>query len=81
VTSGGIWTWSACDLADAVREGRLKAAEVIEVFLDRIRRFDPEIRSFVYVDVEGSRRQAEEIDRRVGGGEDPGPLAGVPVAV
>jgi aspartyl-tRNA(Asn)/glutamyl-tRNA(Gln) amidotransferase subunit A len=81
VSSEGIWTWCACDLADAIRAGRLKAAEVLEVFLDRIDRFDHEIRAFVQVDVEGSREQAERIDRLVGGGEDPGPLAGVPVAV
>lgn len=81
MSSQAIWTWSACELADAIRAGRLRAAHALEVFLDRINRFDGQIRGFVEIDFEGARKQAQVIDRLVADGRDPGPLAGVPVAV
>ncbi len=49
--------------------------------LGRIAAIDPDLHAFCALDEDGARRQATEIDRRIGAGEDPGPLAGVPVGV
>lgn len=78
---GPLWFADACDIADLVRAGDVKAVEVLDVFLDRIGRLDPALNSFVLVDAVGARSQAEQVDGRVAAGEDPGPLGGVPLAV
>jgi aspartyl-tRNA(Asn)/glutamyl-tRNA(Gln) amidotransferase subunit A len=68
-------------IADDVRAGRLAAREVLETHLARIEAIDPDLNAFCHVDVEGARRVAGEIDGRVRAGDDPGPLAGVPIGV
>lgn len=71
----------ASDLADWVRAGEVKAVEALDVCLERIGRYDGELNSFVMIDPDGARAQAEKIDELVAAGEDPGPLAGVPIGV
>ncbi|MGQ0826582.1 MAG: amidase [Actinomycetota bacterium] len=76
-----IWERDAWELADGVRTGRLSAVELLDVFLARVDRFDPELNAFSYRDDDGARRRAGEIDAAVKRGEDPGPWAGVPMGV
>jgi aspartyl-tRNA(Asn)/glutamyl-tRNA(Gln) amidotransferase subunit A len=67
--------------AEAVREGRLSAAEVMAAALARIDETS-DLRAFVYVAPRAElERQAEAVDRRRAAGEALGPLAGVPVGV
>lgn len=49
-------------------------------FLERTGRLDPKINSFVTVN-DRALTEAEAVDRKIANGEDPGLLAGVPVAV
>jgi aspartyl-tRNA(Asn)/glutamyl-tRNA(Gln) amidotransferase subunit A len=72
---------SAQAIAEGVANGSLSAADVLERSLDEILARDTEIHAFLTVDADGARAQAAEVDRRVAGGEDPGLLAGVPVAL
>ena len=67
---------TAREIAQAVRRGSLKAADVLESSLDRIRKGNDDIRAFVSVDETAARKQAEAVDRLVGEGKDPGALAG-----
>ena len=71
----------ALELARSVRDGSVSAAEVVERYLGAIDAIDGELHAFVTVLHESARREAAEVDRKVAGGEDPGALAGVPVAV
>ncbi len=68
-------------IAADVRSGRRRAAELCRDAIERIEQLDPKLRAFTQVLADEARAQAEAIDRRVAAGEDPGPLAGVPVAV
>ncbi|MGH9081405.1 MAG: Asp-tRNA(Asn)/Glu-tRNA(Gln) amidotransferase subunit GatA [Acidimicrobiales bacterium] len=68
-------------LADAVRSGERSALDVVEEHLGFIEAGDDVVHAFNLVTTEEARRQAIAVDRRVGAGEDPGPLAGVPVAL
>ncbi len=68
-------------IAHAVRSGELKAAHALEATLSRIAEDDPRIHAFVTVDADGSREQAAYIDTAIADGRDPGPLAGVPIAL
>jgi aspartyl-tRNA(Asn)/glutamyl-tRNA(Gln) amidotransferase subunit A len=68
-------------LASAVRAGELSAREVVQHSLDRIDALNGAINAFVRVDAEAALAQADEIDGQVAEGDDPGPLAGIPLAV
>jgi aspartyl-tRNA(Asn)/glutamyl-tRNA(Gln) amidotransferase subunit A len=71
----------AVAVADQVRGGELRAVDVLEHHLERIERFNPKVRAFVHLDPDRARSKAAEVDRRVAAGEDPGPLAGVPLGI
>ena len=72
---------TAREIAAAVRSGERSAVEVLESHLDAVDAREAEIHAFNLVTADAARAAAAEIDRRVAAGEDPGPLAGVPVAV
>jgi Asp-tRNA(Asn)/Glu-tRNA(Gln) amidotransferase A subunit family amidase len=69
------------DLATAVRSRRVAARELVDLALDRIDRLDPGIGAVVAVRPEEARAEAEATDRRIVGGDDPGPLAGIPCLI
>ena len=68
-------------IADEVRAGRLRARTVLEACLDRIGRINPVINAFVHLDPDRARAVADAIDAGVAAGQDPGPLAGVPLGI
>ena len=71
----------AADIARAVRAGDRSATEVVEPFLDRIAERADVTNAFVTVLEDRARERAREVDAQIERGEDPGPLAGVPLAV
>ncbi|MGA9278203.1 MAG: Asp-tRNA(Asn)/Glu-tRNA(Gln) amidotransferase subunit GatA [Ilumatobacter sp.] len=72
---------TAVAIADAVRSGTTSAAAVLDSHLARIEADEAEIHAFNLVLADEARTRAGEIDALVANGEDPGPLAGVPVAL
>jgi aspartyl-tRNA(Asn)/glutamyl-tRNA(Gln) amidotransferase subunit A len=72
---------TAVALSDAVRAGERSALEVLEEHLARIEARDADLHAFNLVTVEQARSTAADVDAAVARGEDPGPLAGVPVAL
>jgi amidase/aspartyl-tRNA(Asn)/glutamyl-tRNA(Gln) amidotransferase subunit A len=72
---------SATDIADDVRGGTLSALEVVDAHLERIAERNDALTAFVTVLDSDARERARQIDRAVEAGKDPGPLAGVPVAL
>jgi aspartyl-tRNA(Asn)/glutamyl-tRNA(Gln) amidotransferase subunit A len=71
----------AADLADAVRTGTASASEVLDAHLAAIDAAEERVHAFNLVTGELAREQAAAVDAAVARGEDPGPLAGVPVAL
>jgi aspartyl-tRNA(Asn)/glutamyl-tRNA(Gln) amidotransferase subunit A len=71
----------ARDLAAAVRTRAVSARAVVEEHLERIAAREPELHACNLVMADAARAAADAIDAAVARGEDPGPLAGVPVAV
>jgi len=67
-------------LTEQIRSGRLKASEVTATALSKIERLDTRLNCFTATLVDSAQKQAEDIDRKIAAGEDPGPLAGVPFA-
>ncbi len=76
-----LWERDAWELADDVRSGAVSAVELLDVHLARIEALDPELNAIAFLDAEGARVRAAEVDREVAAGEDPGPFAGVPLGV
>jgi aspartyl-tRNA(Asn)/glutamyl-tRNA(Gln) amidotransferase subunit A len=72
---------TALALAEQVRSGSVSAADVVARHLAAIDESDGAVHAFLTVLHDAARRQAAAIDELVAAGEDPGPLAGVPVAV
>lgn len=78
---GDLHSRSAVSIADDVRAGRLRAVDVLEHHLERIERLNGFTGAFVFLDPDRARSVASDVDRRVAAGDDPGPLAGVPLAI
>ncbi len=72
---------TALEIAAAVRAGRANAVEITEQSLGRIAALDPKLNAFTKVTAQRAIAEARAVDARRARGEDPGPLAGVPVAV
>ncbi len=77
----GAATTPALAIADAVRRRERRAVEVVEEHLAAIAEVDGGLGCFLEVTADQARRRAAEVDAAVDAGRDPGPLAGVPVAV
>lgn len=69
------------ELAGMVRAGTISARDVTAHALNRIECLNGELNAFVAVDGEAALAKASEIDEQVAAGEDPGPLAGIPIGV
>ena len=72
---------TAAELAAAVRTGQRSAREVTEAALADVTARDGEIHAFLEVLGDEALAQADAVDLAVAQGRDPGPLAGVPVAL
>ncbi len=72
---------SAFEIAAEVRAGRLRAVDVLDAHLANVAARESEIHAFNTVTADEARRSAEAVDAAVAAGRDPGPLAGVPIAL
>ncbi|MDP9431637.1 MAG: Asp-tRNA(Asn)/Glu-tRNA(Gln) amidotransferase subunit GatA [Actinomycetota bacterium] len=77
----GLTRLSAADTASLIAAKDVSAVEVTQAHLDRIAAVDERVHAFLHVDAEGALAQARSVDAAVAGGEELGPLAGVPLAL
>src|ERR687895_1833561 len=68
------------ELATAVRGRRVSAEELVRMSLERIERLNPPLNAVISVR-EQAVDEARRLDERIGSGDDPGPLAGIPLLV
>jgi amidase len=66
--------------AEMVRRGEVSSRELVELYLERIQRFDGELNAYRKVIAERALIDAQQADARRGAGDDR-PLLGVPIAV
>src|SRR5580658_5005431 len=76
-----LWRLSATELADLIRSRKVSAREAAEAALQRLDAVNPQINAIVAHTPELVLEQADLLDHRLARGDDPGPLAGVPVSV
>ena len=74
-------TKSVFDTRDSIRAGELTATAAAEDALRQVEQVNPQLDAATEILREEALAQADELDRRLESGEDPGPLAGVPFTV
>ena len=72
---------TAVSLAAEVRAGRRSARQLADEAIAAVAARDGELNSFLHVLADQARAEADAVDAAVAAGRDPGPLAGVPVAL
>lgn len=68
------------ELAHMLRTRQVSSVELTQAYLDRIERFDGDLRSYVTVTAEFALEQAARADEALARGEAVGPLTGIPLA-
>lgn len=71
----------ASSLARAVRQGETTARSIVEQTLTQIEQNNRRFNCFTTVTAASALQAADQVDRAIARGQDPGPLAGVPFAV
>ena len=77
----GLWRLSATDIAARVRAREVSAAEVARDALVRLGAANPAINAVVAHSRDETMAEAAAVDAALARGEDPGPMAGVPVTI
>ncbi|MEM1981943.1 MAG: amidase [Candidatus Hadarchaeales archaeon] len=69
------------ELSSRIRDGVLSPVELVETFLERIRRLNPKVNAYCLVLEKEARKKAEEAERALKEGKKLGPLHGIPIAI
>jgi amidase len=72
---------SAAQLVALIKSKKISSAELLEVYINRFKRFNPSINALVAVDLENAKASAKKADEALARGEDQGPLHGLPMTV
>jgi aspartyl-tRNA(Asn)/glutamyl-tRNA(Gln) amidotransferase subunit A len=68
------------EIRDRIRRRELSARDALEAFWNQSQKLNSKINAYISFN-DQAMRKAEDIDKRIAKGEDPGPLAGVPLAI
>ncbi len=79
--AGPIWQWSAGEIASAIAERAVPAAEVMAVVIERANTENPAVNAIVDDRYEAALAEARALDEAIAKGMTPGPLGGVPVTI
>jgi Asp-tRNAAsn/Glu-tRNAGln amidotransferase A subunit and related amidases len=71
----------ATEIARLIRQRTVSASEVLAAHLQRIADVNPQVNAIVTLDIDGAQARARAIDEALDRGEDPGPLAGLPMGI
>lgn len=72
---------SAREIVGRVKAGEVSPRELMEETLRRIEAVNPRLNAFVAIQAERAMDEAKAMTERLARGEDPGPLAGLPIGV
>jgi Asp-tRNA(Asn)/Glu-tRNA(Gln) amidotransferase A subunit family amidase len=66
------------ELAELVRRRKVTSMQLTEMYLGRIKRYDPVLKAVITLTEERARRQAQAADQEIARGKYRGPLHGIP---
>ena len=72
---------SAVNLVKAIKEKVISSSELLELYIERYERFNPQINAVVETDFENARKRAKQADKALREGQDWGPLHGLPITI
>jgi amidase len=81
VDSRPPWQWTATEVAEATRSGRVSCREVAVSVVERLRAVNPRLNAVTLDLGDAAIAAAERLDARFAHGDPPGPLFGVPVTI
>ncbi len=70
--------WPVSDLARGLRQGLFTSVELTERYLDRLKRYDPQLHCVITLTEARAMAQARRTDEELRSGVDRGPLHGIP---
>jgi len=76
-----IFSLSLEELADKIKDAQLTSVDVCEKYIERINKFDKDIKAWAHFDKKVLLEKASEADDHRRSGKPTGPLHGVPIAV
>jgi len=65
-------------LSELVRSRKVKPSELTDMYLSRLKRYDPQLHFVINLTEERARKQASEMDAEISRGKYRGPLHGIP---
>lgn len=80
-TQGDLSTLTSKELHQRIVNKDISVMELVELFLNRIEKYDPQLNAYITVVQDQARQQAIAIDNKIRSGELNHPLAGVPYAL
>ena len=69
----------AVELAQMIKQKDMSSQELLELYLDRVRQYNPQLNAIIVQDEARARVRAREADEALARGDDWGPLHGVPM--
>ncbi|MED5578929.1 MAG: amidase [Nitrospinota bacterium] len=76
-----ITNFSAFHIVSSIKKKEISAIEVSEAFLERCKSIGEKLNTWIALDEETILNRANEIDKLLKDGKDPGPLCGVPIGI
>src|ERR1700730_6848241 len=72
---------SARELASQIRRKKIGCAELLELYLARVAKYNPALNAIIATDLEGARKRARAADRALARKQPWGPLHGLPMTI
>src|SRR6478672_2859323 len=72
---------SATALAAVIRSGAISSRDLLDLYLERVDRFNPTLNAIVTLDADRARADADAADAAIVRSDDLGPLHGVPITI
>ena len=81
MTETPVLSLTATETAARIAKGEVTSQELVSAYLDRIRKLEPQVQAWAFLDRERALEQAKAADEARQEGKGVGPLHGVPVAI
>ena len=72
---------STKQLSSLIRRKKIGCLELLDLYLQRIKRYNSTINAIIFMDVEAARKRAQAADKALASGDNWGPLHGVPMTI
>ncbi len=76
-----VYYKSATELASDIRRGEITSSKLLDIYLERIKRYNGKRNAVVAMDVKAARARAAQADKASAQGKSWGPLHGLPMTV